>query len=520
MKLLIVDDEIFTVRAIQTTIDWAKTGVDQTFSAYNAAKAREILMNETIDLMICDIEMPREDGLSLVEWLRQKGMDTEVIFLTCHSEFDYARRALQLKVFDYVVKPVNFEEMEKTISKAVERILAARADRTKTKVGEYWLENKREAEALFWHWVLAKSGRSPETMEERAGKQEIDFNKDSTWILILISTKKIRTRMEKWNDELLIFSLSNLAREIVLEDLYSCRVVEDGDRFVLICEGGDEKDWILKIQKFLEVCRKYVGTSVFCYVSNPLFCEELYDGLCRLQRIEKNDVAGAEEIMLERDCDPGLDGGKITVPAQWQDILNYGNVDGFLKEFGIFMKKLEFNHMLNYQRLKDIQNELMRMFIVAMEKNHIRNPEVSWVSGVNAVETVEALKRWVEKGLAPFLKTGFKCDTSNQAVVERIKSYVCTHLSEPLGRDILSETVNLSPDYVSRVFKNETGENLSQFIANQRMEKAVFLMETTDFNISRIAQEVGCDNFSYFSKLFKKYTGVSPRVWRNGKMQK
>ena len=186
MKLLIVDDEIFTVRAIQTTIDWAKTGVDQTFSAYNAAKAREILMNETIDLMICDIEMPREDGLSLVEWLRQKGMDTEVIFLTCHSEFDYARRALQLKVFDYVVKPVNFEEMEKTISKAVERILAARADRTKTKVGEYWLENKREAEALFWHWVLAKSGRSPETMEERAGKQEIDFNKDSTWILILI----------------------------------------------------------------------------------------------------------------------------------------------------------------------------------------------------------------------------------------------------------------------------------------------------------------------------------------------
>ena len=105
-------------------------------------------------------------------------------------------------------------------------------------------------------------------------------------------------------------------------------------------------------------------------------------------------------------------------------------------------------------------------------------------------------------------------------MVERTKSYVCTHLSEPLDRDILSETVNLSPDYVSRVFKNETGENLSQFIANQRMEKAVFLMETTDFNISRIAQEVGCDNFSYFSKLFKKYTGVSPRVWRNGKMQK
>ena len=64
MKLLIVDDEIFTVRAIQTTIDWAKTGVDQTFSAYNAAKAREILMNETIDLMICDIEMPREDAVS------------------------------------------------------------------------------------------------------------------------------------------------------------------------------------------------------------------------------------------------------------------------------------------------------------------------------------------------------------------------------------------------------------------------------------------------------------------------
>ena len=105
MNILIVDDEVFTVRAIQTTLDWEGLGIQKVFSAYNAARARDIISENKIDLMLCDIEMPREDGLSLVAWLREQGYTMEVIFLTCHSEFEYARRALKLHVFDYVVKP-------------------------------------------------------------------------------------------------------------------------------------------------------------------------------------------------------------------------------------------------------------------------------------------------------------------------------------------------------------------------------------------------------------------------------
>lgn len=179
MNVLIVDDEVFTVRAIQTTLDWESFGITKTFSAYNAAKAREILKAESIDLMICDIEMPREDGLSLVSWVREEGYTPLVIFLTCHSEFEYARKALKLQVFDYVVKPVDFEEMENTIRKAVEKIREERQEGIKTRMGEYVLENRRMLEEHFWQDLLtSRQVFSPEAIEEMARNQNIELDKD------------------------------------------------------------------------------------------------------------------------------------------------------------------------------------------------------------------------------------------------------------------------------------------------------------------------------------------------------
>jgi YesN/AraC family two-component response regulator len=122
MKLLLVDDEIVSIKGIQKGIDWNLMPFEKVFTATSAAAAREIMKKEKIDIILCDIEMPGESGLKLLEWIRTEKINTECIFLTCHEEFQFARKALQLQGMDYLLKPIPYDELMDILLKAVETI--------------------------------------------------------------------------------------------------------------------------------------------------------------------------------------------------------------------------------------------------------------------------------------------------------------------------------------------------------------------------------------------------------------
>lgn len=516
MNVLIVDDEVFTVRAMQTTLDWGSFGIERTFSAYNAAKAREIICAEDIHLLICDIEMPKEDGLSLVSWIREQGYAMEVILLTCHSEFEYARKALKLQVFDYVVKPVDFDEVGKTVRRAVDKLKADSQQGLKTQMGEFLLENQKAMETRFWQELL--SGRpeeSPEAIERRAARQNIIFDKDQVYRLILVSIKKIRILLRHWKDELIIFAVDNLAREVLLKDLDSCRCVRMDDSLVIIRESGDDAQMETLCREYADSCRKFLGISVLCYVSNGVFCEEFSQAYQNLFMLEKDDVAGTEEIVFY-----GAGGSNqeqktaLALPDSLRECLLCSDREGFLKNYHRFMDEAIACRRLNYTTMVNIFQDILQLFFAYMERHQLKAHTTSLIR-FQDMTSVEQLNQWISDCLEILLKPqSQEKATYNEAVAWQVKSYILEHLGEPLSRDSIAEQVNLSPDYMSKMFKTVVGKNLSQYIVDERMEKAVFLMRTTRLNVSQIATEVGCDNFSYFSKLFKKYTGVSPRDYR------
>ncbi len=128
MNLLLVDDEIVTIKGIQKGINWEQLPFDKVLTATSAARAKEIFLHEKVDIMLCDIEMPGESGLKLLEWVRNQGYQTECIFLTCHEKFDYAQKALQLKGMDYLIKPIPYDELQDVLLKAVEVICRQNQD--------------------------------------------------------------------------------------------------------------------------------------------------------------------------------------------------------------------------------------------------------------------------------------------------------------------------------------------------------------------------------------------------------
>lgn len=120
-QALMVDDEVIALEAMKQGIAWEKLGITRTFQATNIAREKQLLNEQLIDVVICDIEMPNGSGIDLVQWLTEYGKDSICIFLTCHSEFSYAKSAIELGVLDYLLKPVDYQELEQVIAKAIQK---------------------------------------------------------------------------------------------------------------------------------------------------------------------------------------------------------------------------------------------------------------------------------------------------------------------------------------------------------------------------------------------------------------
>lgn len=118
---MIVDDEVVAVRAMRRRVDWTSLGIDRVMEANSMKQAMVIFEKEEVDILLCDIEMPEGTGLDLFEWVKGYFPYVECIYVTCHPDFEYMRRALKLGSFDYILKPIDYEELEDILKKAIIR---------------------------------------------------------------------------------------------------------------------------------------------------------------------------------------------------------------------------------------------------------------------------------------------------------------------------------------------------------------------------------------------------------------
>lgn len=146
MYLLIVNDEVITADLMKQQIAWAQYGVDRVDTAYSAAGARKLMKENPVDLMLCDIEMPEENGISLLRWCREQGNPVECIFLTCHASFEYAREALELGCQQYLVIPARDEDIGQAVKKATDRIQRRREELETLKYGRVLQAKLKQAE--------------------------------------------------------------------------------------------------------------------------------------------------------------------------------------------------------------------------------------------------------------------------------------------------------------------------------------------------------------------------------------
>lgn len=162
MVLLIVDDNSIAVRGLNESIQWSDYGVSQVYVAYDASRAYEIVKSCEIDIVLCDIEMPRQNGIELIRRIRNEHIDVDIIFLTCHSKFEFAQQAIQLGCDNYLLRPLPFEEIAQTVKNCVEKRKEQHHSRELQEFGEQWMhtqveEAKRKQQRFMPQEIVAEA---------------------------------------------------------------------------------------------------------------------------------------------------------------------------------------------------------------------------------------------------------------------------------------------------------------------------------------------------------------------------
>ena len=141
MTLLIVNDIVIEAETMASDIDWSAYGIGTVKTAFSAGSAKKTIMENPVDILLCDIEMPEESGLSLIRWIRENEFDIDCILLTCHAEFVYAKEGLSLNCQDYITLPARYEEIASSVAKACEKRVRRKDEKRLQDYGRSWLKD-------------------------------------------------------------------------------------------------------------------------------------------------------------------------------------------------------------------------------------------------------------------------------------------------------------------------------------------------------------------------------------------
>lgn len=145
MILLLVNDIVVEAETMKAEIPWMNYQIDEVLTAYSAEEAKKVIRQNAVDVLLCDIEMPGENGLSLIHWVQQNHYNIDCILLTCHADFSYAREGLTLGCQDYLLLPAKYDDIGASVLKVVQRRIKRHEDERLLNYGKTWLQNQSDA---------------------------------------------------------------------------------------------------------------------------------------------------------------------------------------------------------------------------------------------------------------------------------------------------------------------------------------------------------------------------------------
>lgn len=523
LSVLLIDDEVNILNNIQQVIPWGKMGIDIIGLAKNGLEALSYMSEYQPDLILCDIRMPVMDGIQFIQELRKVNEECEVILLTGYQDFEYARAAIRYRARDYILKPINYDELEALISLVAFQIRTFKA--RKFNELHKWNQVVKIAYEKWLFDILMGYAATVEPSYILPGDlvqwDQLKFN------LILVDIEEYSHKSRFWNAQdrkLWHFAVKNVLQEALqIYDLsYAVIQMREGEFCVVIERpigsidpATEAYEWAEQLKDAVE---RYVKLKMHVGLfSQPSTISELADVYKKVQR-EFYLSPGTSDVLLV--------GPDVTVPGDPELNLWY-----MVEEIVSGMKQNDRN--LAENALKRFNANLQAISVQSLERVekilhflvlHLLREmkEIQWITSVDEETIWDQLEYSV--GIKDLLQVTNWMVEHGLKVVNNLKSsdlmavsakdYIQRNLTRDLSVDELSSYLGISCSYFSLLFKQHFRITFVEYLTQERMEMAKTMLTKSDKSINKIAGLVGYSERRYFSKVFQKYTGMAPSEYR------
>jgi two-component system response regulator YesN len=363
MNLLIVDDQPTVVEGILVGINWERININKKFIAYNIFQAKEIIQTQQIELLLCDIEMPLGSGLDLYEWVLEHDYKIKCIFLTAHSDFSYAQKAVHLQGFDYLLQPVSYKEIEDALQKAIDRI---KMDLIAKNYYNYALDlKKREKETLgsFLREYILELRSDVKEVVRYLSVLSYTMEVDSPCEMILIQLFDFVG--EKWENDLLLYAIDNIWNELLTIKTGKLVVVcLDSEHFILLYRSQEEMvDIRQKMLQFIHTAELLFQCKIALYPGKTSSFAEIAAEVKKLEKRSRQNVIKKDGI---QDVDSNLDlGSEYIAPDnnKWAQYIKAGYYDLLQKEACLYLDRLIQSGRMNDEVLQKFHQDYIYLFL-------------------------------------------------------------------------------------------------------------------------------------------------------------
>ncbi|REE87522.1 two-component system response regulator YesN [Paenibacillus taihuensis] len=537
MKALIVDDEKHVRDAIKLLVPWAELGITALLEAADGQSAKEMIEREKPELIFTDMMMPVMNGVDLLRWIHNEDLTSKTIVISGYDDFHLARETIRFGGLDYILKPIEPDQLIKAVRHATETWCRENQDR---KLSQNRVMELNQLKPVYWDKVFSQMIEEPQSYYSQAELLQQEFglpvgtDRVRVAVLSFEGINPVSLRSFSSDEDLFYFTMMNISNEIVQEARQGYAFSYWNQRreiVVLLWDRLEEAAHSLnRMQEgFKRTLRTWFHFGLGGIHPFPSGLKAAYQEASAALH-HRNLLEAEQTIHLCSEQESR---------ARMQNVHLSDHYETFRIAF----------HSGQPQRIREAVAEWVRAAAgtgrITPDMLEIWRSEYSvmcsqwsksWLEEASDAPpgpaigeevfalryetdgrfSLEKLEQVLADDLIRFEQSLRELKQQTGNVIYEIKKYVETHYQREISLQDIANHFYLSREYISRKFKQELGENLSEYIGRIRIAKAQRLLENPNMRVVQIAQMVGYQDEKYFSKVFKKLTGMTPNEYRKG----
>lgn len=536
-RVMIVDDEPLILAGIASLLDWKEYGCEISGKAANGQQALKLMEEQKPDIVITDIKMPGMDGIGFMKAVKERGWDDVIfILLTNLEEFSLARQALSLGAVEYLVKmELTEEKLADSLKLAMER---REMKRKAEAAGTAVTVSREEAVRGYIEKLLtdggtfsggASSGNAGEASAQNQGEGYDSYLRRPVLAIISFNYgyEGFSSDFTREDQKKVISFAENIIEQMVKGYFdHSCLVRRELNSLVLVMSTDGIEDYREQIrslgEKIISVVKDYFEVSVSVAVSSRKeslgeFGALLYEAMSATNHYFYHSLDPV--VFYSEECETSArHTGSFHIGFLKKDLsqavaLNdSGRLEEILNQVACLLREHNPSRQQAVNACANLYFFLSSFFEDGEEPDFPY--EVNIMEKLGRLGTLGQIIQWInwfKEAVSRILER--RRDTRVDKIAEMVREYVMEHYKERITLGQAAEALNISQGYLSTAFKKQSGESFTNYVSAIKIEKAKELIASHQYMMYEVSDLLGFDTPFYFSKVFKKVTGMSPKEY-------